>query len=241
MLLKIKHDREYFYNIKKPHGGMYHTDIMLIGQILNQMKKGFSPIILIVGRQRGGKSTFGLWLGNKIVKFFHNRPLDPTTNTFYDPLKVVRNLDKIQKQALIIDEAAAVINAKEYYSKLSIMMEKIIATQAIMNLCFIIISPFSSDIQKSMRKNIDYLVFVRRRGVAVVKEIPKKYDDLQGHVPKPFTLEQIKFGTNCISKELWKEYEKFSTREKKKIREQAQLIEQKYAPKDPFGRPILDA
>lgn len=241
MMFRYKQRRDYYYNIKKPSGGVLHTDIMLVGHVLNSMKKGFSPIIMIVGKQRMGKSTFAVWLGNKIVHFFHNKPFDPTRNTFYDPLKVVRGLEQIQKEALVVDEAANVINAKEWYSKMSIALEKIIATQGYLSNCYIIVSPFSSDIAKAFRKHFDYLVFVRRRGVAVVKEIPKKYDDLKGTVPKPFSIEQIKFAKDCVPKPIWLEYEKFSKKEKEKIRKNTVLLEREFAEKDPFGRPILNA
>jgi hypothetical protein len=204
------------------------------------MKKGFSPMILIVGKQRMGKSTFALWLGNKIIRYFHHKPLDPSRNTFYDPIKVVKKLNEIQKEVIIVDEAAAVVNAKEYYSKMHIALEKIVATQGYLANTYIFVAPFSSDIAKAFRKHFNYLVFIRRRGVAVVKEIPKKYDDLQGHIPKPFTIEQIKFSKNVVNNELWDEYEKFSFVEKEKIRKATANLEKKLASQDYFGRPILN-
>ena len=237
MLMEYQKKKDYLYNIKGPYGTL-HTDIILLGRILYAIKKGFSPIILVVGSQRIGKSFVAVWIGFRIMRFFHReRQFDIKRNTFYDPLQAIQRLEDLNMEPVIIDEAGAMLNKSEWYQKISIALDKIIQTMGFLSNTYIFVSPFGADVAKSFRKHFDYIVYVRRRGAIVVKEVPKKYDDLSGKMPKPFRIEQIRLHMNCVPKKLWAEYEEFSIGKKREMREE--LSKRHTAIKlDPFGRPV---
>ena len=222
MKLEYNIDSNYRYNIKKPNGGILHTNIILLGKTIYNMKKGFSPIILICGSQRMGKSFVGVWLSYRISTFFHpEKEFSPEKYTFYDPLKTIDLLENFRHEPLLIDEAGAIANKTEWYEKVTIALDKIIQTQAYLSNIYIFVSPFGSDIAKTFRKHFDYILFVRMRGVITIKKIPKKYDDLTDKVPRPYRIEQIKLKKNCIPINVWEKYEKFSIKQKQILREKA--------------------
>ena len=236
-LIQLK-EKDYLYNIKKSNGEMLHTDIMLLGKLIYLMKRGFSPLIMVVGSQRMGKSFVALWLALQILKFFHaGQKFDVKRNTFYDPIDAVKRLNILKREPLIIDEAGNYLMAKEWYSKINIALEKIIMTQGYLTNCYIMISPFSSDIAKAFRKHFDFLIHVRKRGVAIVKQIPKRYDDLTGKVPVPYTVERIKVSKKAIPQNVWRQYEEYSFMKKEEIRKNV-VIQEKFLKKDMFGQVI---
>lgn len=224
MKMILENQTTFKYNMKKPDGKKLHTNIILIGKIINKMKNGFSPIVLIVGGQRMGKSFVGVWLSFRILNFFNpDVDYDPKKYTYYDPLRTIGELNQFKKEPLLIDEAGAVVNKTEWYNKVTIALDKIIQTQGYLCNSYIFISPFGSDIAKTFRKHFDYIIYVRKRGVAVVKEVPKKYDDMTDNSPKPYWLEQIKLSKNSVPKQIWNKYEKFSFEQKEEIRKNAYI------------------
>jgi hypothetical protein len=183
------------------------------------MKRGFSPLILVVGKQRVGKSFVGLWIALKILNFFHKgTPFNIKENTFYDPINIIANMNKMNRNVLMCDEAGALLNKAEWFHKTTIALDKIVQTQGFLVNTYIFISPFGSDIAKTFRKHFDFVVYVRKRGVFVVKEVPKKYDDLTGKIFRPFRIEQVRISMKAIDRKIWKEYETYSHEMKDKIR-----------------------
>lgn len=219
MNFNVRTEPEYIYNIKKGKDKIYRTNIILIGKILTLMKRGFSPLILIVGKQRVGKSFVGLWIATKILKFFHgDLEFNLETNTYYDPINIIMNMDRLNKNVLMCDEAGATLNKAEWYHKTTIALDKIVQTQGFLTNTYIFISPFAGDIAKTFRKHFDFIVYVRRRGVFVVKEVPKKYDDLTGKIHKAFRIEQVRIKMTAIDPGIWAKYEKYSKEMKDQIR-----------------------
>ncbi len=232
--------KEHQYKFEMENGKIYRTNITIIGNTLNRMKKNYSPIILICGGQRMGKSFVAVWLANKILRVFHdNKPFDISKHTFYDPIEAIRHIQDMEKEPLIIDEAGSLLNKTEWYNKIIRAFDKIIQTQGYKCNCYIFVSPFGSDIAKTFRKHFDFIIYVRRKGVLKVKKIPKIYDDMTGKVPRPYSVEQIKIPKNSVPLNLWNEYEAFSFEKKEDMRERLVLEEEKINHNsDPFGRKI---
>lgn len=235
-------EKEYLYNIKRPSGpGKYRTNIVLLGKTIYLMKRGFSPIILVCGPQRVGKSFFAVWFADKIINFFHNgEKFDIEGNTFYDPLNAIKKMGDKDYNVLIVDEAGAYLNKMEFFQKLHVVMSKIIQTQGYLKQLFIVISPFGADIDKNIRRHIDYIAYVRKRGVVVVKEIPKKYTDLSGKIPNPFMIEQIKIKKSALDPALWDIYEKYSMKKKEEIRKDLSIFDEFKKSKDPIQAAIWE-
>lgn len=231
-------ETEYLHKLKKPGGkstGYLYTNIHILGKIIKRMSAGFSPIIVIVGGQRIGKSFVAIWLCNIISEFFHNKPYDINHNTFYDPVESIKRIGDIYREPILIDEAGTYLNKTEWYNRVVRAMDKIIQTQGLKCNCYVFVSPFGSDIAKTFRKHFDYMLFVRLKGVIVVRAIPKRYDAFDDKPIKPFRLEQIKMNKKAVPPEIWREYEQFSFERKEAIREEF-YIKAKKTDKDLFGR-----
>ncbi len=227
---------DWIYVIKKPNENKYlKTNLHIIGKIINRMLKGFSPIIIVCGGQRMGKSFVAIWLSNIIMNFFHDKDFDIENNVFYDPIESVKRIGETDRQPILIDEAGTYLHKTEWYNRVVKAMDRIIQTQGYKSNCYIFVSPFGSDIAKTFRKHFDFQLYVRKKGVVITRQIPKKYDAFKEIEIKLFRLEQIRIPKSAVPKELWEKYEKFSFKQKEEIRE---LFYNRamYRKKDIFGR-----
>lgn len=231
--------QEYRYEFKKPNGKMFKTNMHIIGKIIKRMQRGFSPIVMICGGQRMGKSFVAIWLSNVLMQYFHSRQYPVKENTFYDPIESIRRITTTDKQPILIDEAGTFLNKTEWYDRVVKAMDKIIQTQGYKSNCYIFVSPFGSDIAKTFRKHFDFQLFVRKKGIVVARQIPKKYDSFKDEVINPFRLEQIRLMKKTLSPEIWAEYEKFSFAMKQKIAEE-QYARGRREPRDYFGRRFIE-
>ncbi|KYK22351.1 hypothetical protein AYK24_08385 [Thermoplasmatales archaeon SG8-52-4] len=227
--------QDYKYEFTKPNGKEFKTNLHILGKVIRRMHQGFSPIIMVCGGQRMGKSFVTIWLSNLIMHFFHSRDYPVKTNTFYDPIESIKIITTSDQQPIVIDEAGAFLNKTEWYDRVVKAMDKIIQTQGYKSNCYIFISPFGSDIAKTFRKHFDFQIYVRKKGIVVVRQIPKKYDSFKDIPVKPFRLEQIRIMKSNLKPELWEEYEKFSFAMKDKIAKE-QYAKGKGQKKDYFGR-----
>lgn len=217
MIANTRVPRKYRYNIRKGDS-YFRTNISVLGYCISQMRNGFSPLIIIVGKQRVGKSFIAVWLAHNIAQFF-NKTFDPIRNTFYDPEEVIRTLNTFEKESIIIDEAGAYLNKTEWYSKIAIALDKIVQTQGYLHNCYIFCSPFGADVAKTFRKHFDLMIYVRKKGVFVVKKIPKKYDDMTGKVFKPYRIQQVVIRKGAVPADLWERYDTYSKEKKKELSE----------------------
>ena len=222
--------QEYRYILKKPNGGEFRTDLHIIGKVIKRMHRGFSPIVMICGGQRMGKSFVGIWLANILMMFFHARQYPVKDNTFYDPIESIRRITQSDREPILIDEAGTFLNKTEWYDRVVKAMDKIIQTQGYKS---------NSDIAKTFRKHFDFQLFVRKKGIIVARQIPKKYDSFKDEIIKPYRLEQIRLMKKTLDPELWAEYEKFSFGMKGKIAEE-QYARGRKKPRDYFGRNMVD-
>lgn len=229
-------EKGWQYSYKLKDGRVYNTNIIILGKTINRMRRNFSPIILICGGQRIGKSFVAVWLSYKILRIFHyEKKFDISRHTFYDPMEAIRNLKVMEREPVIIDEAGSLFNKTEWYRRITRAFDKIIQTQGYKCNCYIFVSPFGSDIAKTFRKHFDFIINVRRKGLLKVKQVPKRYDDMTGKVSFPYILEQIRLPKNAVPKILWEEYEEHSIKKKEELRQKLLLEE---GEKDAFGRRI---
>lgn len=241
MFLKPLEKSPYEYNIKRPDGSVYRTNFDVVGKTIYLMKRGFSPIIMVVGNQRMGKSFFAVWLGIKIHSFFHGMDgFDITKHTYYDPMETIKHLKDYRNTFMILDEAGVVMNNKEWMKQLPKIFEKILISQGYLRTVQIVIAPFLNNIPKGIRQQIDMVCFARKRGVITVKKIPKKYDSVKDSVPTPYTLEQIKLSMKTVPSGIWKTYEKYSFEKKEEMRKDLGMEDDYNVNTDIWERPQKD-
>lgn len=237
MLIEDYESKDFDYNIPKPGGGTFRTNIDLLGKNLNKMRYGYSPIIVIVGGQRTGKSFFAVWLAWWLHSYFHpDVPFDVAKYTFYDPVASIAMVGEADHEPILIDEAGATFNKQEWYEKVSLAMNKIIQTQAYKCNCYIFIAPFGNDIVKAFRKHFDYMAFVASRGNVVVYKIIKKYNEINDVKIKMHFYEKIRIRKPDVPKDIWAQYETHSYKMKEKLRKEQGIVARGSMPKDFFGR-----
>jgi len=229
---------EFDYNFERADGTHFRTNIALLGNVISQMQRGYSPIIAIVGKQRSGKSFFAVWFSELIFRFFHHgEDFDVTKNTFFDPEESIGMMGKAFLEPIILDEAGALFNTQEWFEKIVITMNKVIITQGYHANTYLILSPFSNDVAKSIRKHVDYICFCVSRGHIIVKKVVKKYDEINDVKIKTHYFEKIKLRKSDLDPELWAKYDDFSKKNKRTMQgDYHQLAKKKNMRIDAFGR-----
>jgi len=215
----------------------YKTDLYIIGETLKKMKRGYSPMFLICGKQRAGKSFIALWLAHTIMKLLHKKKFDVKTNVFFDPFETIKALEKIEKEPVIIDEAGVLLGNREWWDKFHIAFDKIIQTQGYKCNCYIFVLPFAIDLDKKFRKHIDYQIIMRRRGYFSVFEFIKKYGELKQEVKafKRILKENIIVKKRQLPNDVWIEYESMVMDLKEVIRKQEVIKMGKIRDKDAWN------
>lgn len=200
------------------------TNIIFMIKLLKRLRAGYSPLILIVGSQRIGKSFVGLYISYMFMKMVGKEFNKDKLNdfTFYDPIEAITKLGDKELEPLIIDEAGSLLTKREWYKKSHIALDKIIQTQGYKTMLYIFISPFAIDIDKTFLKHFDFLIRVDDRGYFKTFQLFKKYDEFsQDKVVRRMFLDDVYLNKKVLPKELWKAYTEFSIEEKEKMRLEA--------------------
>lgn len=193
------------------------TNSQFLISTIDQVKKDYSPIILIVGKQRRGKSNMGLAIADKLMHHFHNRSFEPKKNLFFDPLELIIRMEEATQEPLIIDEAGVGLNAQEFYSHLNIAMNKIIQTQAYRNNVYILILPMAVNLAKIHRRFINFRLNMVARGVARVHKYIVRYEDFgEKKMKNPFIFLEH-FTHPFFQGQVWDEYTEMAKEKKDEV------------------------
>ena len=218
LLKTLEQQYAYQYKVTNTEGNTIEikTNLRFLNRIIRQMLNGYSPIICICGKQRQGKSFIGLWLSWLIMKSF-SRILCMERNFVYDPMETLTKVNPLKQETFMLDEASSSFHRKEWFQRIHIAFDKIIITQGRKVVCYIFVSPFVADIDKSFVKHFDYIVEVEKRGYVKIFGIKKKYASL---ADKPFLryfLDAVYIPMKTVPSDLWNEYNDYSNKEKDRI------------------------
>ena len=212
------------------------TNQYFLAQMFAKIKNGYSVTIAICGNQRVGKSMIGLWLCY-LFSTMMGKKFNPRTNTFYEPIAAIENLEKKDKEALLIDESADLLDLREWYDQTHQALKSIINTQGYKTLVYVFIAPFISDIDKAFTKHFDFLIRVDARGHYKTFRFMKRFDELNpARVVSKIFLDDCLINMKQLPKKIWKDYEEFSIEEKEKIRQKRVNKIRRKTIEDPIGR-----
>lgn len=158
---------------------------LLIQYLRNQLKRGFSPVCLVVGRQRTGKT----WLAMKIA-----HTLDPSWTGELMTFKIENFVDiynKYNKKVIILDEAGVTLDPYEHATIQQRVYNHIIQTQAYKQNIVFLVLPFASEIGKQHRKHVDLIIEVLGRGVYKLYRTRSWRSDLSQKPPRLETIEIV--------------------------------------------------
>lgn len=125
----------------------------------NRIRKGFSPIILIVGKQRSGKTCLALLFAHLLDKDF-----DPEKQMFFDVVSYAKAVNRYRRKVLILDEAGIQLDSYRYNDTRQRAFSHIIQSQAYKQNTLLLCLPMPQDLAKCHRRNIDAYIIVPRRG-----------------------------------------------------------------------------
>lgn len=192
------------------------TNLRFLVRIIRQMLNGYSPIICICGKQRQGKSFIGVWLSWLIMKAF-SRALDMERNFVYDPMETLTKVNPLKQETFMLDEASSSFHRKEWFQRIHIAFDKIIITQGRKVVCYIFVSPFVADIDKSFVKHFDYIVEVEKRGYVKIFGVKKKYASLADKPFMRYFLDAVYVPLKTLPSAIWGSYKEYSEKEKDRI------------------------
>jgi len=205
---------DYEFNVRGKH---VTTNLHFLNKILKRMLKGYSPIICICGGQRNGKSFIAVWISYLVMKAFSKR-IDWNKNAVYDPIETTRKITSLSEEIFMLDEASSSFHKREWFKRINIAFSKIIITQGRKTLCYIFVSPFVNDIDKSFTKHFDFIVRVQTRGNIKVFKVMKRFDSmLENRTTYQIHQDDVKVFMKDVPKKLWEDYNDFSNKEKDRI------------------------
>lgn len=226
---KTVHEKEYVREYLKeiPHDVMkfrnrtIDTDSDVIPCILGDIQEGYSPIIIITGRQRLGKTRFGATLANFFSIFLYYKWLNPGNSYHLYPLDLMIKLKSYG--IYILDEAGSSgsgINKRQWYSDLTELFDYILQTQGNLRNIYIFILPFASDLALDVRKYVDYLFSGKKKGQFKAYKIFKREDKLVKNIKdfKQVFIEMLNFGKSDLPEFIWNPIEDACNKMKAKTR-----------------------
>jgi len=158
-----------------------YWEFKVFKRILQKMRWGYSPVILMTGNPNVGKTALGGLISEVISFNFHNIPWNPEKYTFFDMNELSYKLLNVRKQCILIAEAGYDLSFDEWMKKASKFFDKVITTQRIMGNCYILNIPVAKDLARRFRRKIDFLFDVKRWGLAKVWEIKIKTREMVGN------------------------------------------------------------
>lgn len=185
-----------------------NTDSNMIPNILGDVQEGYSPIILVCGRQRLGKTRFAATLANIFQVFLYYEWFD-TTNFYLRPRNLLQGIRDEGLQIMILDEAGSSgggLNKSEWFGELNGLFDYILQTQGNLRNIYIMVLPFASDLTTDIRKYIDYNMAGKKRGQFKAYKIYKREDQLVKNLKdfKQVFIEMMEFKLGDLPNNIWK-------------------------------------
>jgi hypothetical protein len=185
----------------------------LMPSIIGDVQDGYSPIVLVCGRQRIGKTRFGCTLANIFSVFLYFKWWDHENSFFIDPKSMLRGISDAGYQILILDECGfkeSGLNKHEWWSNMSSLFDYCLQTQGFLRNIYIFVLPQAPDVVLDVRKYIDYVFGGRKKGEFKASKIYKKEDQLVRDLKKykQVWIENLTFRKSDLPDFIWEPIEK---------------------------------
>lgn len=140
-----------------------------LNRVANRLNKGYSPIIVISGEERSGKSE----LAQLILHYLHNKSgvlkgdIDKESikeHLTYDVLEFIEFIQSNKRTGIIVDEAGSLLKATRHQSHYNEAADEVIQTMGFKNNLYIFITPQFTRLDKKIRSKADIVLEVIGRG-----------------------------------------------------------------------------
>ncbi len=133
---------------------------MLIPYLQNQQKNEFSPVVLVVGRQRMGKTTTALTLGYEM----EGDEFDPRGQLVNSVKEFGHAWKRYNNKVIVYDEVGQELDPFRAMNNLNRVFSHIVQTQAYKRNVLFVILPHATDVVKGHRKYVNAVVHIVGRG-----------------------------------------------------------------------------
>lgn len=144
-------------------------------EIVEKHIRKYDNITLVVyGRVGSGKSVAAYQIGKRIAKmicggFYYSFLVDD----------VLRRVFEQDNQIIVFDEVAYWLSSYADRQNAE-KVRKILQTTRVKRISFVLVSPFGIEMSKMVRRYADYVLVMKKRGVAVVYRVEREF--LRGRV-----------------------------------------------------------
>lgn len=191
----------------------------------DKLKRGFSPLIAIVGTETGiGKSMLGGTISEKVYYRAFGGEWKPKGNLFFKMSEFKDELFNSNKRIFIIEEAEIELGSDEWYSIQNKFFSRMKSTQRIKNNLYIVILPMISLLAPKHRRALDWIFNVRQRGLVDTYKVLKRASRVSGEDLSTIWVGRFKYPLPYCKKE----YDRLDIENKRRIEiEEGQILEEK--------------
>lgn len=197
---------------------------LILEYITKKMRKGHSPLIIVCGPTRTGKTALALKFASMIDKTFNVEK-----QMFFKIQDFARALAESNNKCLILDEAGVTLDPLEFQSVQQKVYNHLIQTQAFRTNCIFLVLPMARGIGKMHRDYVNAVVEVFARGCYKLYRTSIWHSDLSYKPPRLTHLETV-VGVPLPPPEIWKPYLDFGQAAYKNtiLDIQTAILEKKY-------------
>lgn len=131
--------------------------------IAERFKNGYSPVVLVVGKMRCGKTTKAFLLLQWLSWLIYKKEWDWKNNTIITIDQFIEKLDSGKDEFLLIDEVQRMFAKKDWYKEESRIFDKILTSQAYKHSIIFLVLPRASALGSDHIFNVDYVIYVKNR------------------------------------------------------------------------------
>lgn len=135
----------------------------VVRKIAQRYKNGYSPIVLVCGKMRDGKTSktfiFAQWLSWLLFK----KAWDWKKNTIITMDQFTQSLASNESGIFVIDECQRIFGKKLWWSKDSILFDTLLTSQAYKHYIIFLILPRASALGTDHAYNVNYVIPIHHK------------------------------------------------------------------------------
>ena len=135
----------------------------VVKKIAQRYKAGYSPVVLIVGKMRIGKTTKAYLFAQILSQMLFNHSWEWRNNTIVSFDQFVEKIDNPNPEILIIDECQRIFSKRDIFKADSVLFSKLITSQAYKHYIVMLILPRASALATEHAYNVNYVIPVSNR------------------------------------------------------------------------------
>lgn len=152
----------------------------------SKLEQGYSPIVVITGHTRGGKTCMALKLAEDIDNDF-----DFKTSYYSEVTNFIMNIQNLKGRVCIIDEVGYQLSAMQWWTKINKVMNYILQTQGLRNVCYIFVLPHLEYLAKHIRRMLDVVGEMKNKGIMRVYFVQTFHSKLEGKKTYLYNVETL--------------------------------------------------